>query len=382
MLETFMSDKKVALLSSGLGHVKRGIESWTEDMGRALAERGVPVTVFKGGGVPVFNYEEVVPCLQRASKLSQWIIQHRPQRFMWRLGLNSGYSLEQMTFCWSLLLKLVYRQFDIIHTQDPGVAMFCHKLNRMRLIRSKVILAHGTEESFTFLNKLDYIQHLAPFHLEEAEFNGVINKKSFAIGNFVDIGVFNSEKSLLLREELNIPSHAFVVLSVAAIKKHHKRIDHLIREVAAVRDQNVYLVVAGAREMESDGVISEGREALGERVVFLVNFPRERINALLAMADIFALCSLKEMMPIALLEALSSGLPCLVHHYPVEEWMIGEGGESLDMARAGELARVIQKYMNVEYRLIKGLKAREQAVTNFSKDVIINQVLKMYMDIL
>jgi len=50
------------------------------------------------------------------------------------------------------------------------------------------------------------------------------------------------------------------------------------------------------------------------------------------------LCSLKEMMPIALLEAIASGLPCIVNRHPVLEWITGPGGEAIDMTQTGALA--------------------------------------------
>ena len=371
----------VALLSSGLGHVKRGVETWTDDMGRALAARGINVTVYKGGGKPAAAYERVVPCIPRAGGLSQWLIKHRPG-FLWHFGFANGYMLEELTFSWALLPALLLRQFNIIHTQDPDVASFCEKLNKAGLIRSRVIFAHGTEEPFHFLKQFKFVQHLAPHHLEEASGNSVRNTKAFAIGNFVDTDTFKPAKNQELRRELNIPQDAFVVLSVAAIKSAHKRIDHLIREVSLLNDPNIYLVVAGSKVEETPQLIETGKKALGDRGIFLTDLPRERVAQLSGIADVFALCSLKEMMPIALLEALSSGLPCLVHTYPVEEWMIGAGGESLNMAEPGALGRVILKYRDAGYRREKSRLAREQAVKNFSKEVVVTQILKMYEDVL
>lgn len=372
---------QIAILSSGLGHVKRGIETWTEDLGRALFERGVRVTVYKGGGKSQADYEKVVPCVQRTSRLSQLIIRHRPS-FLWRFGLGSCFTLEQTTFCWAILPELLFRQFDIIHTQEPGVALFCQRLSLFRLIRSKLILGHGTNESFDFLQKIDNLQHLAPFHLDEAIINGVRNKKAFSIGNFVDTKLFCPNENQALRQELGIPNNAFVILSVAAIMKKVKRIDYLISEVAALKDSTVYLIVAGTKSDETDELLREGKASLGGRALFLIDYPRERIPLLYAVADLFVLCTFKEMMSVALLEALSSGLPCLVHQYPVEEWMLGNGGESLDMSRPGELTHVIRKYMDVEFREEKSLMAREQALENFSRDVVVDQILKMYEDVL
>ena len=117
------------------------------------------------------------------------------------------------------------------------------------------------------------------------------------------------------------------MLSVAAIKRAHKRIDYLVREFAALGgkrpDWPVWLVVAGGRDEHSDELMTWGRELLGDRVRFLPNYPRERMPELYRAADLFVLCSLKEMMPIALLEATASGLPSLVNRHPVVEWMVG-----------------------------------------------------------
>lgn len=358
----------------------RGVEAWTDDLGRSLHEHGARVTVYKGGGIPLARYEKTILCIRRHSKLSQWIISHRPG-FMWHLGLGNGYSLEQMTFCWALLPQLIFRQYDIIHTQDPNSALFCERFSRIGLIRSKVILAHGTEEPAHFLANFRCLQHLAPFHQEESVAAGVRNEKSFIIGNFVDTEVFRPGLASDLRYELHIPEDAFVLLSVAAIKKSHKRLDHLIQETAALDSANVYLVIAGGREGETEELIREGKEALGNRLIFLIDFPHERIPLLYAIANLFVLCSLKEMMPIALLEAMASGLPCLIHRYPVEEWMLGDGGESLDMSQTGELANVIRKYQDVAYCKEKSRKARGHVLRHFSRDVIVEQVLQMYEEL-
>lgn len=371
---------KIALISTGLGHVKRGIETWTEDLGRQLSARGVDITVYKGGGRREHPYEKVVWCLKRMNPVSQWMIKHRPG-FLWRFGFASGYALEQMTFNWNIFPILLLRQFDIIHTQDPQVADFWRKVVRLGLVRSKVILAHGTEEPHEFLGQFNYLQHLAPYHMEETQSKGFKGKKWFAIGNFIDTEFFCPGIQTPLRQELNIPVDAFVVLSVAAIKKFHKRIDHLIKEVARIDNKNIYLVVAGATEQESDEVMKLGQELLGSRCVFLKNFPRTRIHEVFAMADVYALCSLKEMMPIALLEACSSGLPAIIHRYPVEEWMIGDGGDAIDMSQDGALADTIVKYLDAGYRREKAEKARKHAAKNFSKEKIVQDVLEMYREV-
>lgn len=372
---------KVALISTGLGHVKRGIETWTEDLGKALYERGINVTVYKGGGRVQAPYEKVIGCMRRDLAITKWIIKVRP-KFMWRFGFSTPYALEEMTFSWNIIPELILKQYDIIHTQDAHVADFIHSLQKLKLIKSEVILAHGTEEPFQFLGRFKYLQHLAPYHKEEMKQNGFDVSKHFAIGNFVDTNLFKPDYKSPLRKELHIPEDAFVVVSVAAIKKTHKRVDYLIEELSQFKNDNTYLIVAGAFEKESPEVIEIGQKLLGDKVIFLKNFPRQRIIDVFRCADVYALCSLKEMMPIALLEAISSGLPAIIHKYPVEEWMIGHGGESIDMAQSGALAKTILKYQNKAYTREKSLRAREHAQKLFAKDVVLDEIIKMYGQIL
>src|SRR5207248_11560718 len=183
-----------------------------------------------------------------------------------------------------------------------------------------------------------YLQHLAPWHMKEA---GIARQTWTTIPNFVDTGRFSPGRSVGLRRELRLPTDATAVLCVAAIKRDHKRVDYLLDEFERVRPGSAVLIIAGGKEAKTDELIERGQRRLGDRVRFLVRLPRERMPELYRIADVFTLCSLKEMMPIALLEATASGLPCIVNHHPVMQWMMGPGGLTIDMSRPGALAEAL-----------------------------------------
>ena len=332
-----ISSLKVAVASSGLGHVARGIEAWAADLGQALAQREIPVTLCKGAGKAEAGFEKVIPCWERAASKTTRLRQWLPQRGTWRLGLGSGYGIEQTTFSLRLLKHLHRERTDILHVQDPQVALICQRARRLGLVPTRTILAHGTEEPLEFQRKITYLQHLAPSHLEEARQAGVWKQTWTAIPNFIDTNLFCGGRSDNIRAELGIPSNALVVLTAAAIKRPHKRIDYLLEEMVQLRKRKpavpIWLVVAGGRAEDTDDLVDLGQKLLGERVRFLVNFPRSRMPELYRAADIFVLCSLKEMMPIALLEATASGLPCLVNRHPVVHWMVGHGASRLTWLR-------------------------------------------------
>ena len=204
-----------------------------------------------------------------------------------------------------------------------------------------------------------------------------------AIPNFVDTDRFKPAAGTEMRRRLGIPAMAKVILSVAAIKKHHKRIDYLIEEVARLENDDVWLVVAGAATSDTPGLLEMARERLGERVVFVTDLPHEEMHTIYNVGDIYTLTSLKDMMPIALLEALASGLPCIVSEYPVQTWMVGQGGESVDMSRPGSLAEAIERNLaDPELMSRRAAAARERAVAMFSKDVVIGQYIDYYRRVL
>jgi glycosyltransferase involved in cell wall biosynthesis len=218
--------------------------------------------------------------------------------------------------------------------------------------------------------------------LEEARAAGVWKPAWTAIPNFIDTNQFKPGETAL-RAELGIPADALVVLTAAAIKRGHKRIDYLIEEFARLRQERpelpAYLIVAGGWETETDELVRWGKEILGDRVRFLVRFPRERMPELYRAADVFALCSLKEMMPIALLEATASGLPCLVNAHPVLSWMIGNGGQAIDMAAPGALSRALASLLSDRATCrATGAAAREYCVQNFGRDHVVDQIVDYY----
>ena len=103
---------RVVIASSGLGHVARGIEAWADDLATALAARN-EVLLCKAGTAIDHSASRVV--LARESPATSKLLRFLPRSLSWRVGLGSGYEIEQTSFAINLV-RLLRRNGSISFT--------------------------------------------------------------------------------------------------------------------------------------------------------------------------------------------------------------------------------------------------------------------------
>ncbi len=185
-----------------------------------------------------------------------------------------------------------------------------------------------------------------------------------------------------VREGLGAASDAVVVTMIAEFTAN-KRHALALRALAHVRDARVVLLLVGTGTLES-AVRAEARErGLEGRVVF-AGYRRD-IPELLAASDLLLLCSAREGLNRAALEAMASGVPVIgtatrgiADAIGDDEagWVVRNGGpaalaEVIDAA-AGDAAE----------RTARGRGARQRAVREFSLEHIIDAYEVLYAEAL
>ena len=125
------------------------------------------------------------------------------------------------------------------------------------------------------------------------------------VRNLVLQGVYNGQR---IRKELGIPLNAKVILSVGEVNKN-KNHKVGIEALAKLRDKNTYYVICGRGPlMEAHKELAQSL-GVGDRVI-LTGY-RTDVADFYKMADVFLFPSFREGLPVAVMEAMASGLPVI-----------------------------------------------------------------------
>ena len=131
--------------------------------------------------------------------------------------------------------------------------------------------------------------------------------------NAINLAAFGNVKGekRSLRAKLNLPKQAFLSLSVGRLATE-KGLPFLLRAFAKTRqDVDHHLLLAGDGPRREDLIRLVQELGLVDKVHFLGSFPYSEMPQLYAQSDLFVMCSMTEVKPLAVLEALACGLPSL-----------------------------------------------------------------------
>lgn len=368
---------RIAIGCSGLGHIQRGIESWASDLAQALRRNGADVTLFSGAALPG---SVALPTLRRSGQGARILARIARHIGGWRYGMGSPYDVEQTSFAFALW-RCIRRGFDIVHLQDPMIALWLERAHRVGLSQPSVVYANGTGENDALMRRFQVLQLLTPTAMKAWTPQKPATQLVFMLPNFIDTARFHPAPQTTARARFGLPPGLTIFLTCAAIRRFHKRIDVLLREFADVQAPDAVLVVAGGREEDTDALIAEGTALLGDRVRFMPDLPRDAMPDLYRAADAFVLPSLHEMFGIVLLEALATGLPVLCNDTADFHAIVGPGGLYRELHMPGQLADGMTALLDPATRAKLSASGRAHVEQRFSETAVTSEITAMYRSV-
>ena len=201
---------------------------------------------------------------------------------------------------------------------------------------------------------------------EMAEIYGGIN-------DFVLKAIYNGQQ---IREEFGIPLDAKVVLSVGEVNKNkNHRIG--IEALAKLKDKNIYYVICGRGPLVEAHMELARKLGIEDRVFFAGY--RTDVTDFYQMADVFLFPSRREGLPVAVMEAMASGLPCIVSKIRGNTDLVDENGGLYfqPSERESVEAAIVQIFSRFAWKM--GVSNQEK-IQGFGIEKVIASMQKIYFD--
>ena len=187
-----------------------------------------------------------------------------------------------------------------------------------------------------------------------------------------------------IRRQFRIPNDSFVIGTIAVFR-FQKRLDvwlDIAKQILSHED-NVRFIIVGDGPLKAMLLETLEKLKLSDRV-FFAGLQTE-VRPYLAAFDTYMMSSIFEGLPIAMLEAMSTGLPIITTNAGGIKEVIqhNQNGLLCDVDNPSVLTDfALQLYRDVELRKRLSLEARETVIKNFSMEKMVKQLEGLYLDVL
>ena len=288
--------------------------------------------------------------------------------------------------CLRGMVEMLRRQrVDIVHSHEFTMAVYGAAAAR-RLGIPHVITMHGSEKVFTRVQRRLALRLafaasravVAVSHATHAHMTRVMRMPSSGILTIPNGIAFTPGARAGVRAELGLDDSQVLVLAVGNLVPRKGHI-FLLRALAALGNAQWHVAIAGRGDEEQRLRDFAAEAGIAGRVHLLGH--RGDIPDLLAAADIYAMPSLWEGLPMALLEAMFAGKAIIASRASGIPEAIDEGKEGLltDPGDVAQLKEVLSRLVtDPALRRRLGAAANARAQAQFSAAAMIDEYEKAF----
>lgn len=359
----------VLLVSTGLGSIYRGYESFTAECFESLKNNtSFQLILLKGAGNKKPS-ELVIGNFKRNGKITYLLS---------KVIKKEPYWIEQFSFAIAMLPAIIRLRPAVIYYSDFVLGTFLWHGRNWLKFKYKLLFSNGAPNGPPF-TRMDHIQQLLPIYLEQACAAGTPVEKQTLLPYAIQIEPIDNLLALLqkkdvIRHSLQLPINKKIIVSVGAINSQHKRMDYVIKEFAALPQDDYFLILLGQIDELSAPVIELANKYVSANNFLIKQVAKEEIPSFLLASDYFILASLNEGLPRVLPEALAAGLLPIVHDYTVTRQTLGHYGVYRNLQQNGQLTNAI---LEVDNRTTTKKELIEFAMKTYSWDALRDRYINM-----
>lgn len=177
------------------------------------------------------------------------------------------------------------------------------------------------------------------------------------------------------RADWNLPEKTPLLINVGRLARQKNQAT-LIEALLNIPDANLLLIGEGElRHHLIEKVMALGLE---KRVHFLGELKSQDVLALLSISDVFVFPSLYEAMPMALVEAMSLGLPIVAGDIPAMREVLGDAGILIPPEKAISIASSVCQILNSPELALRLRESSRQRASLFSGQKMVESYAKLF----
>jgi glycosyltransferase involved in cell wall biosynthesis len=274
------------------------------------------------------------------------------------------------------------RRIDVMHTHNSSAHMFGALLTFFYHF-PRVATSHNTflQPHWWYCDRI-----IAPSEATarfQRRVNFVSRKRIDVIPNFVNVARLEATRSRdEVRRELGADETTFVIITVGEVF-HRKNQELLVKVLPALIAQGVkpLVLLVGKRDEAYGSMLDERIKQLGVGDHVRLMGLRSDIPDLLRASDVFCLPSRSEVMPIALLESMATGLATVATNVGGVAELVRDGVDGI-ITKPGDCeglaAALLKVHSEPEVRAAMGRAAMETVRERYSPDVCVPKIVECY----
>lgn len=354
-----------------------------------LQDMGYNVTV-------ACNFEKGSTCsVEKVAELKKILEAHNIKYVQVDFERNATQIIKNRVAYKQLLHILSEQKFDLIHCHSPVGGMLGRLAARKARKNGAQVLytAHGFHfykgaplknwlmyypvEKFCsrFTDKLITINK-EDYELTKSKFKS--GRLYYVPGVGINVSKFADAQVDIVskRDEIGVPVDALMLTSVGELSKRKNHVV-ILRALTQIRDKNIHYVIVGKGALLDELQLFVDENGLSTQVHFLGY--RKDIAEIYKASDVCCLPSIHEGLPVALMEAMASGLPCVASRIRGNTDLIDEnGGFLVDTFDVDGYAKAILQLLNdADMRKSMGQENRKNA-EQYSLDAIVENMKSIY----
>lgn len=320
-----------------------------------------------------------------------------------KLGHKSFVLSRRPGLDWRLVLRLgrIFREggYQIIHTHNQASHFYAGLAAKLAGVPCLITTEHSRHYidlklrrrlEKRFLNFLTSAWVTVSDELADmaVETDGLPRSDITVIPNGIDADRFSLRESpehasclIDLRRSLEIPRDIKVAIIIARLHpiKNHAMLLRAISSSDKLKDQLLVLIV-GEGELRRDLTNLSHELGLSRCVRFLGL--RKDIPQLLALSDLFVLCSQTEGLPLSLLEAMAAKVPVLITRAANRAGLITDGttGKIVDNSPQALRGGMLEMIGRWEHSLALAEKAAYLVQESYSLESMMSRYIELYLN--